>query len=531
MKKLLFLMLPLSIIALASCGASIKSRKIIENDNVIIEKRLQYTNESKTYKYESDKKILNTYYFNGSKIPYVNIIDLVDAIDYYEKGFIEKEKNDFYLDDSNYSKHLKLDAENDIIYAYDFDFYNIDDMEYKYLDNYQKNLYMTTNELDEDKEVIIDLSKYDLEILEEENKLVLPFHVISSLFSQNSYYYVHYYGTRYKGYSLDDGIALVNEETDREPSYTKDYSAYQYNYLRFLFNELYGLSFYNKDNVDQLLENNKTDIIDKKTSVKGLNKLVSELSDLHTYTYGYNDFYSRDYSSFESEREKNALALRSKLNIQYASLYCDIKDGNSLVVEYNGTKALLISFNSFNINNSMNIIQSNIRYYAPSAGINNIIIDVSTNGGGDTFSLAEILGLMTNDDITLESYNIRSGHVSSETFKVDANYDGNFDDNDAYDYNYFVLSSGYSFSCANEFVNYCKKHNLAKIIGQKSGGGAFSISPAVTPFGSFFFYGSLNGFRDKNGNLTEDGIDVDYELSYDDFYSSQALITAIKSFE
>ena len=139
--------------------------------------------------------------------------------------------------------------------------------------------------------------------------------------------------------------------------------------------------------------------------------------------------------------------------------------------------------------------------------------------------------LMTNDDITLESYNIRSGHVSSETFKVDANYDGNFDDNDAYDYNYFVLSSGYSFSCANEFVNYCKKHNLAKIIGQKSGGGAFSISPAVTPFGSFFFYGSLNGFRDKNGNLTEDGIDVDYELSYDDFYSSQALITAIKSFE
>ena len=114
------------------------------------------------------------------------------------------------------------------------------------------------------------------------------------------------------------------------------------------------------------------------------------------------------------------------------------------------------------------------------------VIDVSTNGGGDTFSLAEILGLMTNDDITLESYNIRSGHVSSETFKVDANYDGNFDDNDAYDYNYFVLSSGYSFSCANEFVNYCKKHNLAKIIGQKSGGGAFSISPAVTPFGSFF---------------------------------------------
>ena len=164
-------------------------------------------------------------------------------------------------------------------------------------------------------------------------------------------------------------------------------------------------------------------------------------------------------------------------------------------------------------------------------GITNVIFDVTQNGGGDTFSLAQVLGLMTNDDITLDFYNVRTNHAINEIFKIDANFDGDFTDLDAFaDFNYYILSSGYSYSCANDFIVYCKKHNLAKIIGKKSGGGACCIAPFATPTGGLIIISGLSGFKDSEGNLPEYGVDVDYEIEYENIYKKDYLIGAINSF-
>ena len=531
MKKALLFLIPLTILTLASCKEGIEQRRIRENGNVIIEKKLTFENKSTVYKYEENKKKLNTYYFNKSNIPYVSIVDLVEAVDYYETAFIEKEDNDFYLDLDEYSKHIKIDKDENKMYVYDFDFYSVDDMEYKYVKDYQNHLQMTVEELDEDIEEVINLSDYNLEIKEVENKLVLPFHVISSLFSLNSYYYIYYTGYGYVGYSLDDGNYTAKNVASNV-KYDDEFANYQYNYLRFLLNELYGLKFYNKPNVDSLLEECKDEIMARKTSFQGLNRLIGKLDDMHVYSFGYQDYFSSSYSSYSGPKKDAARKLVGDLFLEYYTVYNNYHIGAMPIkATINGieTKAMIIPFDEFKINSTMKEVSDGL-LFARESGINNIILDVSLNGGGDTFALAEVLGLMTNDDILQETFNVRSGHTLTERFKVDANEDGDFTDLDAFtDMNFYVLSSGYSFSCANEFINYCKKHNLAKIIGQKSGGGGCAISPAITPFGSLFYYSSLNGMKDSNGILSEDGIDVDYEISYDEFYNKEALIKAIKN--
>jgi len=65
--------------------------------------------------------------------------------------------------------------------------------------------------------------------------------------------------------------------------------------------------------------------------------------------------------------------------------------------------------------------------------IKNIIFDITLNEGGDTITLAEILGFMTNKDIEIEITNVITKEKIKQIFKIDANYDGNFLDNDAFD--------------------------------------------------------------------------------------------------
>ena len=46
----------------------------------------------------------------------------------------------------------------------------------------------------------------------------------------------------------------------------------------------------------------------------------------------------------------------------------------------------------------------------------------------------------TNDDIVLTSTNVKTNSITKETFKVDANYDGDFTDLDAYtEFDYYIL--------------------------------------------------------------------------------------------
>ncbi|CRH57018.1 carboxy-terminal protease [Chlamydia trachomatis] len=112
--------------------------------------------------------------------------------------------------------------------------------------------------------------------------------------------------------------------------------------------------------------------------------------------------------------------------------------------------------------------------------IKNVVIDISQNGGGNIGAMYRVLGLLTNNDIVSHSHEMQSNAKTTENYKIDANKDGNYNDNDAFDnFNYYILTSKNTFSAANSFSAIVKEMNIGKIIGQKSGGGTSSVLPLV----------------------------------------------------
>ena len=82
--------------------------------------------------------------------------------------------------------------------------------------------------------------------------------------------------------------------------------------------------------------------------------------------------------------------------------------------------------------------------------------------------------------------------IQSITTRVDSNKDGVYDEKDCYgnDFEFFVVTSSYSFSCGNAFPFYADQNGYAKIIGSRSGGGECCVFNFTLPTGQSIGYSS-----------------------------------------
>ncbi len=161
--------------------------------------------------------------------------------------------------------------------------------------------------------------------------------------------------------------------------------------------------------------------------------------------------------------------------------------------------------------------------------LKNVIFDVSLNGGGAASALGEALSFLTDDPVVMTTTNSLTKSVCKQAIDVDNNLDGNFTDNDSYagKYNYYILTSEYSFSCANAFPCMAKENGYAKIIGKRSGGGDCAVLPSVTMDGGIFSMSSNYSITRKDGTNVDDGCPVDLEIEYADFFDIDKLETEI----
>ena len=150
---------------------------------------------------------------------------------------------------------------------------------------------------------------------------------------------------------------------------------------------------------------------------------------------------------------------------------------------------------------------------AANPAIKNVIFDVSTNGGGDTGALVALEWLATGEGYLLYR-NAYSGQVVREEYLIDINSDGVFDEKDQpmTQFRYGVLTSSYSFSCANYFPCYMQEHG-AMILGEQSRGGACCIRMNSTADG-FALCSSCAGYIlcRGNGESVDTGCPVDAYL-------------------
>ena len=147
--------------------------------------------------------------------------------------------------------------------------------------------------------------------------------------------------------------------------------------------------------------------------------------------------------------------------------------------------------------------------------IENVVLDLSNNGGGDADAAAFVIGAFLGD-ASISMMNPASGALVCENYKVDLNLDRQFDEKDSLkDYNLFCIESPVSFSCGNLVPCALKNSNRVTLLGRPSSGGACVVFRQTTADGCVY---QISGFKKlaymKNGSFydIDQGATPDYVI-------------------
>ena len=125
--------------------------------------------------------------------------------------------------------------------------------------------------------------------------------------------------------------------------------------------------------------------------------------------------------------------------------------------------------------------------------IENVVLDLSNNGGGQADAAAFVLGAFLGD-ASICMMNPASGALEYvKTIKVDLNLDRQFDEKDSLkDCNLFCIESPVSFSCANLVSCALKNSDRVTLLGRPSSGGACVVFRQTTADGCVY---QISGFK------------------------------------
>lgn len=136
--------------------------------------------------------------------------------------------------------------------------------------------------------------------------------------------------------------------------------------------------------------------------------------------------------------------------------------------------------------------------------VKNVVINIADNGGGAASALVSVLGFLSEDgEVRITLQDIPAGSYKEEYYHVDTNMDGVADDQDGYGgkYDFYIMTSGQSYSCGNALPYFAQKNGLAKIIGSKPGGGDCVLGTLIDAYG---YCGAYSGML-KLGTNEADG--------------------------
>jgi len=182
--------------------------------------------------------------------------------------------------------------------------------------------------------------------------------------------------------------------------------------------------------------------------------------------------------------------------------------------EYKGTDP-----KSYVQNNTMEFFASSFNKIAENAAVKNVVFDLACNTGGKTATMAYLISYMTDDPSIVVKKGL-NGSIIDYHYRTDLDQDGIYGSStDTFKgkYNFFVLTSGASFSCGTHFPTICKDGGYARIIGQQSGGGSSSISQISNATGFIYYSSSENTamLKDGQGGYAHNDYGVPVDLAID----------------
>ena len=157
-------------------------------------------------------------------------------------------------------------------------------------------------------------------------------------------------------------------------------------------------------------------------------------------------------------------------------------------------------------------------YQALSDGAENVVLDIASNGGGSSYALEGIVGLLHNANSVFNINDTFNNYRVSTVSLIDINLDGLFDEYDLaeankFNFNIGILTSRYSFSCGNLLPSVLKELGY-KILGERSGGGSCAIAMETTADGIHYVHSSYICLSDSSGSSIDSGVPVDFEIEH-----------------
>ena len=156
--------------------------------------------------------------------------------------------------------------------------------------------------------------------------------------------------------------------------------------------------------------------------------------------------------------------------------------------------------------------------------VKNVVIDLSCNGGGVIQQcMLALCFLRDTDDFFMAEKNHLDNSVAKFYYSINTGSATSLKKN----YNFYVLTSGFSFSCGNFFPAICHYQLGVPVVGQKSGGGGGVVKPTQTSDGALFQTSASAEMCaiDASGNYVciDAGVPIDLEVPYDKFYSGTSI--------
>ncbi len=173
------------------------------------------------------------------------------------------------------------------------------------------------------------------------------------------------------------------------------------------------------------------------------------------------------------------------------------------------------------------IIDAHARITRENSPIENVVLDLSNNGGGAMDAGVVVLSWFLGD-APFSVKNMATGAMSTAVYRADINLDHQFDEKDTVaDKNLYCLISPVSFSCGNLVPAGLKSSQKVTLIGRTSGGGSCSVQPMTTAYGTVFQISSAMRMSFlKNGSFydIDQGIEPDYYIdNIANYYDRRAL--------
>ena len=145
--------------------------------------------------------------------------------------------------------------------------------------------------------------------------------------------------------------------------------------------------------------------------------------------------------------------------------------------------------------------------------IKNFVIDLSLNGGGESFAMSAMVALVCGkSDIRFED--TVNGERTRVSYLTDTNLDGAIDEKDLevrYDLNFAVLASAYTFSSGNAMASVLSDKGIP-VLGERSGGGSCSVQGNATAEGWSYTISNNIHLINAAGEDIDAGVPVRAEL-------------------